>query len=55
MEIEGDTSIRGVLVERGALCRVAVGFDAMGRTVLGYEPNKRIRCSRDSSIDLPVW
>jgi hypothetical protein len=33
VEIPGDIPIRGVLVERGSLCRVAIGFDAMGRTV----------------------
>ena len=33
VEIPGDITIRGVLVERGSLCRVAIGFDAMGRTV----------------------
>jgi hypothetical protein len=33
VEISGDIPIRGVLVERGSLCRVAIGFDAMGRTV----------------------
>jgi transcription antitermination factor NusG len=34
VEIPGDPTIRGVLVERGSPCRVAVGFDAMGRTVV---------------------
>ena len=33
VEIPGDIPIRGVLVERGSLCRIAIGFDAMGRTV----------------------
>jgi hypothetical protein len=32
VEIPGDIPIRGVLVERGLLCRVAIGFDSMGRT-----------------------
>jgi hypothetical protein len=34
VEILGDLPIRGVLVERGSVCRVAIGFDAMGRTVV---------------------
>ena len=33
VEIPGDITNLGVLVERGSLCRVAIGFDAMGRTV----------------------
>jgi hypothetical protein len=33
VEIPGEIPIRGVLVERGSLCRVAIGFDSMGRTV----------------------
>ena len=34
VEIPGDISVRGVLVERGSVCRVAIGFDAMDRTVV---------------------
>ena len=34
VEIPGDITIRGVLVERGSVCRVAIGFDVMGRTVV---------------------
>ena len=33
VEIAGDVTIRGVLVDRGAVCRVAIGFNAMGHTV----------------------
>ena len=33
VEIPGDIPIRGVIVERGSVCRVAIGFDVMGRTV----------------------
>jgi transcription antitermination factor NusG len=33
VEIPGDIPIRGVLVERGSTCRVAIGFDTMGHTV----------------------
>src|SRR5450759_1031590 len=34
VEVPGDITIRGVLVERGSVCRVAIGFDVMGRTVV---------------------
>ena len=34
VEMPGDIPIRGVLVERGSTCRVAIGFDTMGRTVV---------------------
>ena len=34
VEIPGDITIRGVLVERDSVCRVAIGFDVMGRTVV---------------------
>jgi hypothetical protein len=34
----GDIPIRGVLVERGTPCRVAIGFEAMGRTVVLHVP-----------------
>jgi hypothetical protein len=34
VEMPGDVPIRGVLVERGSTCRVAIGFDVMGRTVI---------------------
>jgi len=34
VEIAGDLTIRGVLVERESVCRVAIGFDAMGHTVV---------------------
>src|ERR1035438_6919414 len=34
VEIPGDITIRGVLVERDPVCRVAIGFDVMGRTVV---------------------
>ena len=34
VEIPGDITVRGVLVERGPVCRVAIGFDAMDRTVV---------------------
>ena len=34
VEMPGDITIRGVLVERGPVCRVAIGFDVMGRTVV---------------------
>jgi hypothetical protein len=34
VEIPGDIAIRGVLVERDSVCRVAIGFDVMGCTVV---------------------
>jgi hypothetical protein len=34
LEMPGDIPIRGVLVERGSTCRVAIGFDTIGRTVV---------------------
>ena len=34
VEIPGDIAIRGVLVERGSVCRIAIGFDVMGHTVV---------------------
>ena len=34
VEIPGDIPIRGVLVERASVCRVAIGFEVMGRTVV---------------------
>ena len=34
VEILGETAIQGVLIERAAVCRVAIGFDAMKRTVV---------------------
>ena len=34
VEIPGDITIRGVLVERGTVCLVAIRFDVMGRTVV---------------------
>jgi hypothetical protein len=34
VEISGDITMRGVLVERGSVCRVAIGFDVMGRTAV---------------------
>ena len=34
VEIPGDIAIRGVLVERDSVCRVAIGFDVMGYTVV---------------------
>jgi transcription antitermination factor NusG len=33
VEIPGDVPIQGVLVKRGSVCRVAIGFDVMGHTV----------------------
>jgi transcription antitermination factor NusG len=38
VEMPGDIPIRGVLVERGTPCRVAIGFEAMGRTVVLHVP-----------------
>lgn len=38
VEIPGDIPIRGVLVERSSTCRVAIGFDTMGRTVVLHIP-----------------
>ncbi len=43
VEISGDIPIRGVLVERGSLCRVAIGFDAMARTVVLHIPLDDLR------------
>ena len=34
VEVPGEFAIRGVLVERGSVCRVAIGFDVIGRTVV---------------------
>ena len=34
VEVPGEFAIRGVLVERGSVCRVAIGFDVVGRTVV---------------------
>ena len=34
VEVPGDITIRGVLVERDSGCRVAIGFDVMGHTVV---------------------
>lgn len=53
VEIEGDISIRGVLVERGAICRVAIGFDAMGRTVALRIPLSDL--TRVDGLLLPHW
>ena len=38
VEILGDIVIQGVLIERAAVCRVAIGFDAMKRTVVQRVP-----------------
>ena len=43
VEIPGDTAMRGVLVERGSVCRVAIGFDVMGRTVVLRVPLDDLR------------
>jgi hypothetical protein len=37
-EIVEAGGVRGVLVERGSPCRVAVGFDSIGRTVILHVP-----------------
>jgi len=34
VEVPGEFAIRGVRVERGSVCRVAIGFDVIGRTVV---------------------
>ena len=34
VEVPGEFAIRGVLVERGSVCRVAIGFDVVGRTAV---------------------
>ena len=39
----GDADIRGVLTERNAMCRVAIGFDTMGRTVALKVPLDALR------------
>jgi transcription antitermination factor NusG len=38
VEIPGDIPIRGVLVERGSTCRVAIGFNTIGHTVTLHIP-----------------
>ena len=43
VQIGGDGDIRGVLVERNALCRVAIGFDTMGSTVVMKVPLEELK------------
>jgi hypothetical protein len=43
VEIEGGGDIRGVLVEGGNECRVAIGFDVIGRTVVIRVPLDSLR------------
>ena len=34
VEIQGDVTVRGVMVERSTVCRVAIGFDSFRQTVV---------------------
>jgi hypothetical protein len=43
VEIPGEIPVRGVLVERGPLCRVAIGFNAMARAVVLRVPLADLR------------
>jgi hypothetical protein len=41
--VEISDDVRGVLVERGVECRVAIGFDVIGRTVVIRVPLDSVR------------
>src|ERR1035438_8981862 len=53
VEIPGDIAIRGVLVERDSVCRVAIGFDVMGYTVVLRVP--LIDLERTEGTLTPHW
>jgi len=54
IEIEGSDNIRGVLVERGVECRVAIGFNVMQNTVIIRVPLDSLRAINDDQLT-PHW
>lgn len=53
VEMPGDIPVRGVLVERGDVCCVAIGFDAMGHTVVLRVPLVDLKRTEDQLT--PHW
>jgi hypothetical protein len=53
VEIPGEIPMRGVLVERDSVCRVAIGFDVMGYTVVLRVP--LVDLKRTEGTLTPHW